>query len=87
MCFSAESGLDRSAHRLGASGPLLTGRQVLQTPSDHQETLRSAADPTTTTRALRAPGPPSMHFTQFIVFNQIMWGLLSHYLLTLFIQV
>lgn len=61
MCFSAESGPDRSAHRLGASGPLFTGRQVLQTPSDHQETLRPAADPTATTRALSGPrGPPSM---------------------------
>ncbi len=94
MYISAESGLDRSAHRLRASGPLFTGRQVLQTPSDRQETLRSAADATTATRALNARHrqwtlrtSPSMDFTLVTgnglyaihYFNRIMRCLLSHY--------
>ncbi|XP_016348236.1 uncharacterized protein LOC107693384 isoform X1 [Sinocyclocheilus anshuiensis] len=64
-----ETGPGWSAHQLGTSGPLFTGRPVLQTPRDHQETLRPAADATAAAPALNTP---PVDFTQFIRFNRTM---------------
>lgn len=65
LYFCVETGPERSAHQLRAPGPLLTGRQVLPTPRDHQETLRASADATAATRALNG----TMNFyTIYILF-------------------